>query len=121
MSRYLIGVDVLGALSSTPLSPQGAAVVVRLKDVGAVVRDKGGAAGGLAYSIAPQSIQAKVYQEIRQKLADGLQKEGVDADVQVVVDPPVGPRPRGELLLGAALGAGAIALGLLARSMIRRK
>lgn len=102
MSTYLDGTDILGEY-----------LVIRVKNVPELVKKQGGAAGALAYAAAPQTITAKVYDEMRSKLAEGLDQQGVDADISVVSLPPTGPAPKGELLTGIAIGAGTVGIGAL--------
>ncbi len=90
----------------------GPAVMVRVKNVGTLVQQQGGRAGGLAYSLAPGTITSKVYDELRTKLAEGFQQQGVDADVQVVSTPNVGPPQPSDLVRGLVLGALAVGVGV---------
>lgn len=95
---------ILGAAVGEP------AIVIRLKDVGGLVKSKS-AAGGLLYNLTPGTMSTIVYGQMRDKLAGGLKDEGVDADVQITTSPPSGPPPKSEFGRGAALGVVAAAGG----------
>lgn len=112
MGAYDSGSDILGG--------DGLAVVIRLKDVAKVMREKGGATGQLAFGLVPQTAEKAAYGQIRDKIAAGLHDEGVDADVRVVSGEGYGSSPQ-DLLLGAGLGAGALGLMLLAARMLKRR
>lgn len=110
--RYPAG-DAVGAVS-VPLSPVAGtgdrAVVVRLKNVGDLLKSQGGAAGALAYGAVPQTMTDVVYGKLRAELEQKLREQGVDADVQVTYTPPQGGRSPRDLLVGAALCGGFIGL-----------
>ena len=101
----LRGLDVLGA-------SDGPALVIQLRNLGEVVRKKGGAIGAAAYAAAPQAIAVKAYEEMKKKLTEGFAQQGVDADVRVVYSAPSGgASPRRDLLTGAVLGVGVVGVG----------
>ena len=102
MSRYMKGADVLGAGDQY--------VAVRIKDVGSLVRSQGGRAGGLAYSIAPQTITHKVYDTLKDKLLEGFAQQGVTADVTVETSPSA-PAQSTELVKGMVIGAVGVGAG----------
>lgn len=98
---YVIGAYAIGAAAE----PESRVLQIRLRNVGDLVQKKGGAAGGLAYKLTPQTITDKVLGEMRAQFAQKLAEEGVDADVQVVA--PAGFKPaasRRDFLTGGAVG-----------------
>ena len=96
--------NMLGAVQ------KGRGVLIQVRDTKALAALKGGAAGGFAANLFPDTIDAKVYSDMRDKIAAGLKSEGVDADVSVVV--PEGHVPAGAspiwkpiaITLGVGLG-----------------
>jgi hypothetical protein len=58
-------------------------ILVRLRDPGAVARSQG-AMASLAATVAPATIEAKVYAEVARQLKSKLAAQGIDVDVQVV-------------------------------------
>lgn len=64
------------------------AVLIRVKDVAALVKAQGGGVGAFAVSLAPDTISDVVYSKIAAELASGFKEKGVDVDVKVVS--PVG-------------------------------
>jgi len=94
-------------------------VAVRLKDVGGLVKSQGGATGALAFKFAPNTISAKVYDELSKQLADGLTQKGVSADVSVQTSAG-GPAPKGDLFRGAILGAVGVGVGWAAWHYVLR-
>lgn len=111
MSRYLKGTDILGA--SDPY------VAIRLKDVGGLVRQHGGRSGGIAYSIAPQTITHMTYDKMREKMAEGLAQQGVLADVTVEALPGAPTKPT-EFLRGVVIGAVGVGVGWVAWKYVIR-
>lgn len=59
------------------------AVLVKLKDAGALARSQGSVAA-FAQGIAPATIETKVYATLAEKLSASLKQQGVEADVTVV-------------------------------------
>ena len=88
----------------------GRSVLIQVRDTKALAAAKGGATGAAAAKLFPDTIDAKVYSDMRDKIAAGLKAEGVDADVSVVV--PEGRVPAGSspiwkpiaITLGVGLG-----------------
>jgi hypothetical protein len=117
MSRYLIGADVLGASDQY--------VAIRLKDVGGLVRQQGGRSGGLAYSLAPQTITHVAYEKMKNKLAEGFAQQGVIADVSVETSPssPVAPTEffRGAIIGAAGVGAGWVLWKYVIKGLISKR
>ena len=119
-NSYVIGTDLLGAI--IPLAQAGGpqpALVIRVKNAEQLVRAKGGAAGALAFDIAPQATTSKIYSEMRNEMIRKFKEQGVDADVQIVTSPPSGPPPKKEFVSGMAAGAGAVGVGWLLWKLIR--
>lgn len=107
------GYTIMGAIAAG-----GPAVVVRLLDVRALVEREGGGAGSLAMMVAPGTIEAKVYDKVREELASALSSKGVLAEVSVVDQAPRGPRPKTDITTGIALGAGAVGILWLGKSLV---
>jgi hypothetical protein len=59
------------------------AVLIKVKDPGALARSQGGAAT-FAQGIAPAFIEGKVYDGMRDQLQTQLKAKGIDAEVSVV-------------------------------------
>ena len=122
MSRYIIGSDVLGAVTS----PQY--VVISVKNTDALIKKIAGeTAGNLAWQLAPNSLSQIVNNELKNKLGEALTKEGVVADVVVTSTPPGTPSSGGiksEFVNGALTGAGLLGGGYLlwrlAAGLLRR-
>lgn len=109
------------AIGAQPASPGGPAIVIRVQDVGAVIKAKSGA-GGLLFDLTPSTMTNLVYGQMRDKIAQGLKDEGVAADVQIAMSPPSGPPPKSEFLRGAAIGIGAGAVvTLLLRAFLTKR
>jgi hypothetical protein len=120
MDGYLSGTDVLGAdfFDMGPLPEQF--VVVRVKNLPALVKAQGGAAGSLAMDFAPRTIANEVYSKIQGEFKKALSEKGVDADVTVTATPPQGAAPQGEFLIGIGIGAGAATLVGLLLSVLKK-
>lgn len=86
------------------------ALVIRYTNVEKLVKDKGGAAGGLAFRAAPQTITNKVYSETASAMRKKFAEEGAEVDVQVVDPAPSGTPRRGDLVTGLLLGAAGVGL-----------
>lgn len=111
MHPYLQGTVVLGALLPWEPKPGDQYVVLHLKDVAKVVREQGGATGGLAFEVAPQTISTAAYNRIAKELEAALKDKGIAADVAVRQLPPGGEPPRRDFMTGALVGAGAVGVG----------
>ena len=59
------------------------AVLIKLKDPGALARSQG-AAGAFAQGIAPAFIESKVYSGLAEQLGEALRAKNIDADISVV-------------------------------------
>lgn len=84
------------------------ALLIQVRDVQALVRAKGGAAGDFAQKIMPDTIADQVYSEMAKKMSEGLKAEGVDADVRVVS--PAGYQPAGVNAVYKPLAIGSLSL-----------
>lgn len=90
--------DVLGAALPPPLGDPRA-VLVKLRDIPALIKQQGGSVGAGIASLSKESstaggmVSALVYGKIQEELQKGFKEKGVDADVQVVV--PTGYVPAG--------------------------
>lgn len=105
--RRVGGTDAAPTLVGAAPAAAGPAIVIRVNDVGGLIKSQS-AAGGVLFSITPETMSNLVYSQMKDKLAAGLAEQGVNADVQIVASPPSGPAPKSEFLRGAAIGAGAI-------------
>lgn len=63
------------------------AILIRIKNPAELARSQG-AIAALAQTLAPATIEAKIYSTVRDQLAAGFKEKGVDADV-IVTDVPV--------------------------------
>lgn len=120
---YLLGCDLLGGdvgATAAPAATDGTAVVIRVRDVGALVAAKGGAMGALFFKAAPVTATNTAYGQLAEEVASGLKAKGVEADVVVSAAPPTGPAPKSDLLTGLVLGG--VAVGALSGivALIRR-
>lgn len=78
--------DILGAHPDLTVGAEpetNRAILIRVKNAGELARSQG-AVAALAQSIAPATIEGKVYAEMAKKLADSLKAQHVDADVTIV-------------------------------------
>ena len=114
-THFPVSGEILGA------DPSGRAVLIRVIDVPSVVKAKGGGAGSLAIALAPQTIEHKVYTDMAAQIRQGLAKEGVLADVQVVS--PLGFQPVGSspIWRGVAIGLGALTAGFIGWKLVSWK
>lgn len=69
---------------ATPYLPPQRAIIIKVKNVPQLVAKMGGSMGSLVQSLAPESIDSKVYDEMSKKMKEGLEAQGADADVRVV-------------------------------------
>ena len=93
----------------------GRGVLVRVKNVPELVRDqakgwKGEVGKALASTLFDDTIESKVYSEMKKKLVAGFKESGVDADVQVVQAADY-RATTSTFLKHAAVGAGAVGVG----------
>ncbi len=97
-------------------------------DPAALAKAKGGAAASFINTLAPDTIATQVYSEMKNKIVEALQKEGVNAVVQVVPSTGANPiKPSTQLRdlgIGAIIGVGTAGLGYglvkLVRSMFNK-
>src|SRR4051812_37418078 len=88
------------------------AILIRVKNAGQLARSQG-AVASLAQSVAPETIEAKVYDEMRKKLSSSLKDQGVDAEVSIVSAggwKPVSGGGSSNTVKYAAFGIGGVAL-----------
>ena len=69
------------------------AILITVNDIPSLVKSQGGAVGAFIDKIAPSTIASQVYTQMAQKLSDGLQQQGVNANVQIVNWPQPGATP----------------------------
>jgi hypothetical protein len=112
--RAVRSTQVVGAAPSI-----GPYVTIHLADVKALIAQKGGSLGATAQGLLPQSIEKMVYGQVKDKIVDSLQKEGVAADVRIMDVAPGRPISASEFLVGGVAGAGMVGLGWLAVSFFR--
>ncbi len=116
------GDAVVGARAGDPADQY---VVIRVKNMGDVVRREGGALGNFAYEMTPQTIANIAYGKMRDEFKKSLADKGVDADVTLAATPPIGKPAKGELLTGVLVGAGTVGIGWglwhIVRSLLKTK
>lgn len=103
---------------SAAQSSAARALLVRVRDVPALVRAQGGAAGGFAAQLAPQTMENLVYGKMKDEFAEKLKEKGVDADVQVVASAGFVPAGSSPIWKPLAFGLGA---GLLYMVLFRKR
>lgn len=86
-------------------------IVIKVKNVGDLVKKQGGALGNLAFSLVPTTISNTVYSKMRDEFSTKLKEQGVDADVSVTATPPGGSVPAGEGIKLGLIAAGTIGVG----------
>jgi hypothetical protein len=86
-------------------------VVIRIKNMADVIKAQGGALGNLAFSLTPQTVANLAFSRMRDEFKKSLADKGVDADVTLAAAGPATKAPRGELVTGVIVGAGAIGVG----------
>ena len=101
---YILGCCVIGA-TSAPLGSDRA-VVVKPRDVAAVVKSQGGATGRFALQWIPETVANEFFKKFAAELQGEMKKNGVDADVYVTsTPPPPSGATRSDFAGGAAVGA----------------
>lgn len=85
-------------------------VTIKVNNVENLVKQQGGAAGEIAFKLAPQTVSNTVYSKLKDQLAAALKEKGVEADVTITSSPATGAPAKGELLTGLALGAGGVGI-----------
>ena len=83
---YIDGLDILGAVGAQG-QETNRAILIRVNNAAQLARSQG-AIASLAQTVAPATIEGKVYDEIAKKISEALKKEHVDATVNVAE--PVG-------------------------------
>lgn len=89
----------------------GQALLIQVKNVPDLVKSQGGAAGTMAYSLAPGTITGKVYSTMQGELKTKLKEQGVDADVSIVS--PAGYKPQAGGFPWKPVAIGSIAVSAL--------
>ncbi len=102
------GMTIVGAAAVDPQY-----LVIKVKNMADVIAKQGGALGNFGYSLTPQTMANFVYGQMAGQFKQKMAAEGVDADVAVTADPPTHKPPSGGVLVGAAVGVGAVGLGAL--------
>lgn len=72
------GLDVLGGEAAT-----NRGILIKIRNAAELARSQG-ALASIAAQIAPATIEAKVYDEMRKRLASSLKDSHVEADVMIV-------------------------------------
>lgn len=92
--------------------PKVPAILVQIKNTGALAATQGGTLGKVAQAIAPSTIGNKVIDEMISRMRTDFKKNGVDAEVFAVDAKEYrASLPIGEGALFATLGA--VAMGIL--------
>jgi len=117
MNTYRRGLDAIGQLTNR-------AILIRVKNAGELARSQG-ALASLVQSIAPATIEGKVYDEMVKKLSASLKENNVDADIRVVeptgFQTADGKHIATDIVLGAAAIGGIIAVIAFGRKLIGGK
>ena len=116
---YGHGLDILGAGLGSRI------VLIRLRDPNALAKREGGALAAFAASLAPDTVEQKVYDEVVKRIREDFDRNKIDAEVTQasVTDarPPIKSVEGPTLLKGVAVGAGAtILLGALVKWVAKR-
>ena len=77
MSLYRTGQEVLGAGT-------GRAILIKVRDPAALARREGGAMASLIDKLAPDTLEAKIYDEMQKRIRMDFAQGGVDAEVAIV-------------------------------------
>lgn len=94
------------------------ALLIKVRNIPEVVASKG-AVASLAQKAAPETIEAKVYEEMGKQLKDKLRENKIDADVSIVN--PAGFAPAAsDMGRNLAIGVGVVGLGLGLLYAVRR-
>lgn len=81
---YRKGCEVIGQAADAGVQITNRAILVKLRDPGAVMRGQGALASGIA-ALAPSPMtEALVYSGAAKKIKQGMVDNGIDADVSVV-------------------------------------
>lgn len=80
-SKYEAGLDVLGADASKQETNR--AILIQVHNAAQLARSQG-AIASIAQALAPATIEAKVYDEMKKKFIASLKDQNVDADVSIV-------------------------------------
>ena len=99
----------------------GPFVTIHLRDIAGTAAKEGGAAGALAARLAPKTVEARAYDQMREQILKNFTDRGVAADVAVVATvPPGGPLRSVDFYTGLAVGAGTVGIGALLWKFLRR-
>lgn len=101
INDYLCGCDVLG-VTAVP----DRYVVIKIKNVNEVVKNKAGSTGAFAMSLAPQTIESQVYDEVAKQIQKEFAKENIQVESKVVTAPILaGSKYDSEFFSGAFIGS----------------
>jgi hypothetical protein len=89
------------------------AVLIRIKNAADLARSQG-ALASMAQTLAPATIEARVYDELAKQLGKALADKRVEADVQVIDAPQSNWRPAGGTHLWTDIALALGGLGVLA-------
>ena len=90
----------------------GRALLIRVKNTLDLAKAQGGAAGGLAAFLVPQTIDNVVLSKMAEQFQAQLLEKGVNAEVTVVADTGSLPvKGRKDLLTGVGLGMILVGMG----------
>ncbi len=112
-----------------PLSPEakaaaaagtGRAVLIRVKNVPELVQKQGGGIGSALQKLAPATLETKVLDTMRMKLAEEFKKQGVDADVSVVASAGFMPAGSSPIWKPLAITFGSLGLAALIWKLVKR-
>lgn len=98
--RYARGLDILGQETNR-------AVLIRVHNADELARSQG-AIATFAQTLAPATIEAKVYDTLAQRLKKSLAAQNVDADVSVVESSAFKPAGNGHIARDVGLAVASL-------------
>lgn len=113
---YSYGLDVLGAEDG--FAP-GRGVLIQVHNSAQLARSQG-AIASVAQALAPETIDAKVLDQIKSELAKALKEKGVDAVVTVVDPASFRPADGSHIWVDVAAGVGGAGVLIVLWELITR-
>lgn len=87
----------------------GQALLVRVKNPGALAASQAGTSGAIAAALLPETINNQVLTAVKAQLQDKLAQNGVLADIEIVDDTGSQATLQSDLFGGIAIGGVAVA------------
>lgn len=104
---YAAGRDLLGASAA-----ERKGVVIKIKDVGALVAAQKKGVGAAAFAILPETVTDAVYAEVVKGIKDAMKEKNVDAIVEVRDVSGLPAAATSNILRDVALVLGTLAAGI---------